>query len=452
MHTDGRGWEGGGADPSDGSHPSDLSDGRRRRGADLDSVPGGPRAVLRSLPVRRSDPRPVPPPFVHLGARSAFSLGHALARPEELARQAAHLGQGALALADTMSLAGAPAFFAAARRLGIKPIPALDVRVRRLATSLSPRRFFRVRLLAEDATGWQRLVRLVSLGTTREVPHLTWDEVLAEPAGLVFLPGGLDSELAEEGNPSLADDAQALLERLVSAAGNDAVAIAIPSPSAPGGARAARLLAAMAAHFQLPAVAVPDADVLHPEDGLLLELLRRDASSPRPRTLGDLRRPNAEIPWLRPADDVAALYGEAHAVAVENAALLADRCEGAPPAATGHRFPLGDFRRGEDPDSYLWNKCFELAAARHGERPVRWRERLNREFQQLTEAGLVDAVLFAARLHQELEERGIVRGPGAGILSNSLAASLLGLTQVDPLQFDLSFEPPEGKARRAPRV
>src|SRR5690606_6505845 len=51
------------------------------------------------------------------------------------------------------------------------------------------------------------------------------------------------------------------------------------------------------------------------------------------------------------------------------------------------------------------------------------------------------------RLHEELENEDVQCGPGAGLLTNSLIASLLGLTRFDPLRFDLSFELPPGMAR-----
>lgn len=398
----------------------------------------------------------MPESFAHFGVRSAYSLGQSLAMPDELARRAAHLDQPALAIADTMSLAAAPEFAETARRVGLKPIAALEVRVRRHAPlSPLPRKNFAVRLAALDAQGWRRLVRLCALGAATADRALGWEDLVREPSGLVLLAGGLDSELAEEENPELARDAKALMELLLGALQPDQLLFALPNPASPRGARQCRILARIAAKCGIACAAVPDIDLLHPEDALALTAFQRARAEaradPPPLTLRDLRDWSDPAPrHLLHARQVREAYKD-FPVAFENAGLLAERCA-AIPERPERRFPVDEFRRGEDADSFLWNRCFELAVQTYGEQAVPWRERLNRELAAIDEAGLSDALLCAARLNDALESRGILRSPGAGIFSNSLAASLLGLTRIDPLKFDLPFELPAGAARRTPVI
>ena len=104
---------------------------------------------VRQLPVRGPRPR-----YVELRARSAFSFLRGASLPEELARRAAELGYGAVALGDVGGLYGAPRFHQAAQELGLTPIVAGDLEVVGHG---------RVRLLVESEAGYRNLCRLFTL-------------------------------------------------------------------------------------------------------------------------------------------------------------------------------------------------------------------------------------------------------------------------------------------------
>lgn len=391
------------------------------------------------------------PRFVHLAARSHYSLGESVARVDALCRAAASDGQPALGLCDVMTLAGAPAFEDAARRLGLRAIFGLEVRLARHRATLAERRFVRERVLAADDAGCRRLVQLVNLGRARETAgtpaYVTWDEFLAEPAGLVYLLGAEGSELADATNPSLADDADALMRVVLDRTPPGRVMAALDNPSTEEGCRAARWMWAVAEHFELPAVATPIASAATPEDDLARRFFSAEAWPPG-TTVDALQVPRAERPYLRPSAPAADLFRE-FPDAADNTARVAGLCRVELPRAA-KRFPSHAFSRGVDADSYLWNEVFSRATEKYSDAPPRWRDRLNREFRELVEADLADALVCLARLDAELSDRGVLRGPGAGFLTHSLAASLLGLTRIDPLKFDLPFELPEGRSKEFP--
>ncbi|MCB2155168.1 PHP domain-containing protein [bacterium] len=392
--------------------------------------------------------------FVHLGGRSDFSLGESLARVEHLCRAAVRHGQDAMALVDTMTVAGAPGFVAVAKRLGIQPILGLEVEVLPFGTDTFAGRTMRVRLLAMDQTGWQRLVALVNRGQDRVLErfpaHLTWEELLAEPAGLLYLVGGEKGELTELVLGKCVEEIETFVDGLLSAVPAEQIFLSLPAPTPEIGKRAAKGLWAVAAHYELAPVAVPEIHCAGPEDDAAWRFYRQEVVDlpNRPRMLGELQRPLHERAHVASTEAIAEWFAD-YPEAIENTGRVAGLCDFDLPRAA-RRFPRFDFSRGVDAESFIWNQVFAVAGERYGDLPSRWRERLNREFRDIEAAGLAPAIVCLARLNEEFRDRGVLRGPGAGFLTNSLIASLLGLTRVDPLRFDLPFALPEGTERQFP--
>src|SRR5262249_51472171 len=123
--------------------------------------------------------------------RSAFSFLAGASLPEDLVQRAAALGYDALALADRNGVYGAPRFFQAARRAGLRALVGADVAVAGAGT---------LHLLVEDAAGYRHLCRLLTaaaLGRPKGAAETTWDAVEEHAAGLFCLAGGEEGPLAD---------------------------------------------------------------------------------------------------------------------------------------------------------------------------------------------------------------------------------------------------------------
>src|SRR5579863_6787969 len=122
--------------------------------------------------------------YVELRCRSAFSFLDGASLPEELAQAAAAGGHDTLALADANGVYGAPRFFAAARKEGIRPIVGAEIAVDAAGSVL---------LLVEDRTGYQNLCRLITRAwdgrSKDEGPRATHALLAEHAAGLVALAG-----------------------------------------------------------------------------------------------------------------------------------------------------------------------------------------------------------------------------------------------------------------------
>src|SRR2546430_4293383 len=128
--------------------------------------------------------------YVELRCRSAFSFLAGASLPEDLVDQAAALGYDALALADHGGVYGAPRFFTAARRAGIRPLVGAEVAVEGGGL---------LWLLVEDRDGYRNLCRLITvgaLGRPKGEACVGWEQVEAHARGLHCLAGGSDGPLA----------------------------------------------------------------------------------------------------------------------------------------------------------------------------------------------------------------------------------------------------------------
>src|SRR5256712_2796763 len=128
--------------------------------------------------------------YVERRCRSAFSCLAGASLPEDLVERAAALGHDALALADTRGVYGAPRFFQAARRAGVRALVGAEMPVAGAGM---------LWLLVEDRTGYKNLCRLLSagaLGRAKGEALVTWAQVEEHAAGLHCLAGGAEGPLA----------------------------------------------------------------------------------------------------------------------------------------------------------------------------------------------------------------------------------------------------------------
>ncbi len=382
--------------------------------------------------------------FVHLGARSELSTGESIARVEELCWEASRDEQGFLGLTDVQSLGNAPAFAAATARAGLRPVFGAELRVLPCGETHYRGQLYKLRVFVEDERGWRTLLRLVNAtrhSSAGSAPgHIPAARVLEDTRGLIICLGGTEGELSALLRAGDLERAEWLTGEFHSAAGPDGVLIELPFPPGGDNVELSRALQATAAFFSLPCIVVPEVCCAHPADDPVFHLLsgRKPPAPGQVLHLGDLVRPARARRHLLPRHLVAEECREFRR-AMANTLEVARRCAAFELPRLERRFPVHDFHRGVDAESYLWNTAFSKATERYGDIPARYKERLNREFREIVEAGLANAVVTLVRLNQELEADGVQCGPGAGIFTNSLIASLLGLTRLDPLRFDLNF-------------
>ena len=291
--------------------------------------------------------------FVHLDVRSFFSLKEGAFAPEQLAEQAAGLGMPAVAMTDRDGLYGAARFVSACQRNGVKPILGASLTVRAPAP---PPRDAHVVLVAEDATGYANLCRLLTdahLLGDRGDPWVAVEQICAHAAGMTVLlgPESHPGRLAVAGR---ADAAARLAAPFREAFGADRCVVAVEHRLEAGSAGEIRKMLRFAEKLDAVAVATNPVRYLVPDDAFLadaLECMRAIV----PVASSNVSRTNAEG-WLKPSAEMRALFADRPDLC--DATLeLAERCSFDLGLKQVH-FPDFPIPGGRSADAVLAERCW----------------------------------------------------------------------------------------------
>ncbi len=379
--------------------------------------------------------------FVHLDVRSYFSIKEGAFSPEALARRAAELEMPAVALTDRDGLYGAARFVDACGREGVRPILGSSLTVREGGTLPLPRIGRKpadasVLVLARDATGYANLCRLVTdahVAGERGDPSLTPEQVCAHAGGLVALlgPASPPGELAHAGR---IDAARRALDPYREAFG-DRLFVAVQHRLEEGSPREIRALLRLAERAEVRPVATNPVRYLVPEDAFLadaLECMRELV--PVNRT--NVSRRNAEG-WLKPAAEMRALFAERPDL-VTTTLEIAESCRFDLGLRTV-RFPDFPTPAGRSASSVLAERCWRGLKRRGMRATSGVKDRLNHELAMIHRLGYSAYFLTVADIVADVRAMGI-RCACRGSATGSLVCYLSGISDVDAVRHDLTFE------------
>jgi DNA polymerase-3 subunit alpha len=386
-------------------------------------------------------------PFVHLRLHSEFSIVDGLAQLDDVAAAAAGDGQGALALTDSASMFGAVRFYQAARAQGVKPIIGVDAWI---SNDTDREAAHRLLLLAMNHAGYLNLCELVSRSWIenqhrgRAEMRLEWFESRGD--GLIVLSGGAQGEIGAQlalGNVPAARAAAQRLAQLFP----DRFYIELQRAGRAGDEALVRGGARLAIELDLPVVATHPVQFIERGDFRAHEARVCIAEG---YTLADPRRPRrfTEEQYFKPRAEMAALFSDMP-VALANAVEIARRCN---LELTLGKSQLPDFPT--PAGVTIEAHCRDLAQhgldarlqalypeeAEREAQQARYRARLDLELATIAAMGFTGYFLIVADFINWAKRNGIPVGPGRGSGAGSLVAYSLGITDLDPLRYDLLFE------------
>src|SRR5947208_1680355 len=346
--------------------------------------------------------------YVELRCRSAFSFLAGASLPEDLVERAAALGYDALALADRGGVYGAPRFFQAARRAGLRALVGAEVAVAGAGL---------LWLLVESRTGYRNLCRLLTagaLGRAKGEALVTWAEVEEHAAGLHCLAGGAEGPLART-------DAAPNLARLKAIFG-PRLAVDVHRHGERAGERLARRLADLAAAHRVPVVATNDVRHAAPEGRPLLDVLTCIRLGTTLDQAGRRLLANAER-HLKPPAEMAALFRDMPD-AIRQSRRIAERCAFTL-ADLGYRFPEIPLAPGETPIGHL--RALTYAGARDRYRTITpaVQRQLEHELGMIERLDLAGYFLIVWDIVRFCRERRILC-QGRGSAANSAVCYALG--------------------------
>ncbi len=383
------------------------------------------------------------PRFVHLRLHSEYSVSDGIVRIDDAVRRAAQDGMPALALTDSANLFGMVKFYAAARGAGVKPVLGVDCWIENPADRDKPSRLL---LLCASRAGYLTLCDLLSRAWLKN-PHrgrglVSREWLEAGTDGLIALSGGPYGELAA----ALLSDHGESAERLArawAALFPGRYYVEVQRAGLPNGEALVSRSVALAARLGLPVVATHPVQFLDPDDFKAHEARVCIAHG---YVLGDQRRPRhfTQEQYFKTQAQMAELFADLPQ-ALANSLEIARRCN-LEVELGKTRLPAFPTPPGVTLDQYLEQQAQaglvrrmeELALA--SDAAPRYRERLAFEIRTIVQMGFAGYFLIVADFINWAKANGVPVGPGRGSGAGSLVAFSLGITDLDPLRYDLLFE------------
>ncbi|HEX6990084.1 MAG TPA: DNA polymerase III subunit alpha, partial [Bacillota bacterium] len=382
--------------------------------------------------------------FVHLHVHSEFSLLDGHSRVTELPRRARELGMGAVALTDHGVMYGALDFYKACRNAGVKPIfgceAYLATRSRHHREPRIDDKPYHFLLLAKNRQGYRNLIKLTSLAYTEGLyykPRLDLDLLADHAEGLIATSACIAGPVARLLDEGREEKALEMIRAIQEILGPGNFYLEIQDHGLDDERRLYRRLIEISRDFNIPLVATNDVHYLNQGDARAQEVLMCIQMG---KTLDDGSRLSFENDqfYLKSPGEMAHLFRDVPQ-ALENTLRIAEACS--VELEVGKvLLPAFDVPSGEDEASYLRRLCYERLPQRYPDAGPEVHERLEYELGIIEKMGYPAYFLIVWDFIDYAKRNGIPVGPGRGSAAGSIVAYLLGITNVDPLRFNLLFE------------
>ena len=382
--------------------------------------------------------------FTHLHLHTEYSLLDGACRIEGLMQRVKALGQTAVAITDHGVMYGCVDFYKAAKKAGVKPIIGCEVYV---ATRT---RFDKVNridgsnhlvLLCKNETGYKNLIKMVSAGFTEgfyNKPRVDHELLEEYHEGLICLSACLAGEIPQALLAGDYEKAKNLARYYEDLFGKGNYYIEIQDHRLDEQRTVLPLLVRLARETGIPLVATNDAHYLEKEDSRMQHILICIQTN---KTVNDddvLEFGTDEF-YVKSTDEMYELFS-AWPEACENTNRIAEMCS--------FDFEFGVTKLpyfvapdGMDNKEYFVKLCRDGLLRRYGaDVPEDIRVRLDYEISIIDRMGYINYYLIVFDFINYAKSQGIPVGPGRGSGAGSLAAYCVGITNIDPIKYNLLFE------------
>jgi len=378
--------------------------------------------------------------FTHLHVHTEYSLLDGCCRIIPLVHRAKDLGMRSLAITDHGNMYGVIDFYRAARECGIKPIIGCEVyispgnyRSREAADKTS----YHATLLTQNHTGYSNLIQLVTLANLEGFyykPRIDKDLLLKYGEGLVVLSGCAQGELPRlilQNRPGEAEEVAAWYKNNF-----PHYYIEIQRHPIAEIEKINEGLIKLARKLDIPIVATNDVHYIHKEDAYIHDVLMCIGTN---TTIHDERRLKMEGDYfyLKTQQEMQEQYADIPD-AIENTRVIDSLCNLEIEFGKPH-LPQVDLPEGKTSHSYLSVLCWRGLKERLTEADASTEKRLEYELDVIEKTQFADYFLVVHDLVSFVRKSGIyfgVRGSAAA----SLALFCLGITDINPLTYNLVFE------------
>ncbi|HEV7487437.1 MAG TPA: error-prone DNA polymerase [Thermoanaerobaculia bacterium] len=388
-------------------------------------------------------------PYAEMRAASAFSFLDGASLPEDLIFNAAQKDIPAMALIDTNGVYGAPRFYGAAKKAGVKAIvgaevvidndaPIKGLKLTRMDAARSNAREARLTLLVESHDGYRNLCKLLTAGALNRPKgeaRFTWDLIAQHAAGLHCITGGDEGPLAHALTKGGIVEAETLLHKIGGIFGGR-THMELQRHHRRDEEHRNIALVDLARRFRLPLIATNGVRYARAEDKEMHDILTCVREGRNVDNAGRLLGVNRER-YVKSADEMAALFADLPE-ALDGAWTLANTLDFTL-ADLGYKFPDYPLPEGESAMSFLRKIAWNGATTRFRPLTAKAQAQIEKELNTIEKIDLAGYFLIVWDIVQFCQrEKILVQGRGSA--ANSAVCYALGITAVDPVSMELLFE------------
>jgi DNA polymerase III subunit alpha len=390
-----------------------------------------------------------PMSFVHLHVHSHYSLLDGACKIGDLKTAAERHEMPALALTDHGNMFGAIEFYKTFKKSDVKPIIGMEAYIapgRRQDRVKDPVSAFHLVLLCKDLTGYANLMKLASAAYTEGFyynPRID-KELLAQHAeGLIATSACLKGEASFYMRAGQKDRGTEIHDTYRQIFGDDYF-IELMDHGLPEQAAVNEANLAAAKELRIPVIATNDIHYLTREDAAAHDALLCLSTGKVVADENRMRYPAQEF-YFKSGKEMSEIFRDVPE-AIDNTQRIADACNLEITFGEMH-LPNFEPETGEDNTDYFHRLCREGVERRYGDITPEIEERLEVESEVITSMDYVSYFLIVWDFIRYAKTIGVPVGPGRGSAAGSIVAYALGITDIDPLKYDLLFERFLNKAR-----
>lgn len=383
--------------------------------------------------------------FAHLHVHTEYSLLDGSNKIKEYVEKIKALGMTAGAITDHGVMYGVIDFYKAAREAGINPVLGCEVYVApgsRLDREMvhGEDRYYHLVLLAENNTGYSNLMKIVSKGFVEGYyykPRVDMEVLEKYHEGIIALSACLAGEVQRNLVRGMYEEAKEVAYRYERCFGKGNFFLELQDHGIQEQKLVNQQLLRMSQETGIELVATNDVHYTNAEDAephdilLCLQTGKKLADEDRMRYEGGQY-------YVKSEEEMKSLFPYA-LQALENTQKIADRCH--VEIEFGHtKVPHFEVPEGYDSWTYLNKLCHEGLDKRYGADAPKYLQKLDDELAVIKNMGYVDYFLIVWDFIHYAREHDIMVGPGRGSAAGSLVSYTTGITDIDPVRYNLIFE------------
>ncbi len=388
--------------------------------------------------------------FIHLNLHTEFSIVDSLVRIDDLITRTKKNGGWAVALTDRTNLFAAVKFYQATTAIGIKPIIGCEIAIHNPQREQTP---FFMTLLCQNLAGYKNLTRLLSKayveGQIKGDPQIHHEWFLGATEGLIALSGGTEGEIGQAllgAHPERAHELTQSMKTLFP----ERFYFEIHRVGFPHEEDYIDRILELSIAECIPLVATNKVRFFHPTDFQAHEVR---VCIQEGRTLSDPTRSKryTEQQYFRTPQEMQKLFSDLPE-AIENTVEIAKRCNfewslgqvflpnyPIPKGLSAEEYLKAEAQRGLNTHLEVSSQLSNESSPEIHDKKL-YEERLNTELGVINKMGFAGYFLIVADFIRWAREHDVPVGPGRGSGAGSLVAYVLGITDLDPLRYDLLFE------------